>query len=339
MKTSAKKIFILIVCFFSFMPLIAQNNTKEDLLTNARICFDKGEYQEARSFIRKYAMKDGDKEIAKEFSSKCKSCEEYLSKANAAYIEGDLWTAERYYEKLMELNLKHPNILQLIDKCQKQAESNEPIVSPPTQVHGTTLNTNDITSNSTVNKSSRKSIFQDNSYRQSKNNKYIAWGVVGTGYPWNLATCIEYRTGGVVGFGLYGDIGANFTHISVKDGGKYASCAKPSFRFIGGLKFFPYKGLFIDFGYGTIAPATANVQHAFGDPYSPNVISKDEKKEIRDMVSTGSGILFHIGHDLVTGLSKGYGFFLGINGGFAYDVVNKKASPSFNIKFGVAWSR
>lgn len=178
---------------------------------------------------------------------------------------------------------------------------------------------------------------QDSEYHQKKQkdqNKYIAWGIVGTGHPWNLVSGIEYRGGGIVGFGLYGDIGMDFTRITVSNGHNYAHCTKTTFRYNGGLKFFPYRGLFLDCGYGSIAPATAEVK--FDYIY---LLDADDIIKIRKQVSTGHGPHIHIGYNLVTNLSKGSGFFLGINGGILYDVINKKTAPSFNLKIGVAWRR
>jgi len=335
MGNYCKKMMLLFVCVIGCMSIYAQNETKEYYLTNAKIYFDKGEYQEARSFIVKYAIKDGDKQIAKDMSAKCKTCEEYLSKANAAYVEGDRWTAEQYYTKLKELNPQHPNIQQLIDKCQKKTTKGGAGILVGSSANNQLIyeqgNSQVVTTNSKE-KQHRKSVFKDESYSGSNKNKYIAWNIVGVGYPWNIVSGVEYRGGGVVGFGLYGDIGADFTSTSV---GKYGHCTITNFRYAGGLKFYPYMGLFLDFGYGTIVPTTADVQYSY---YL--YIGKDDKREIRKMISTGHGLLLHAGYNLVTGdLSKNAGFFLGFSGGLSYDVVNKKTSPSINLKFGMAWGR
>ncbi len=209
----------------------------------------------------------------------------------------------------------------------------------------------------TSHKSSRRTIFKDDSYFESKKNNYIAWNILGAGYPWNIVSGIEYRGGGVIGFGIYGDIGLDFTSITyeeynghyiwvggtntefVKDTRAFSHVCKTTFRYAGGLKFYPFKGLFVDIGYGTIASTSARVEKMVtGTPYA--FVDKNEAEEIREQITVGHGILFHAGYNLVTGdLSKKAGFLFGINGGLSYDVVNKKTSPSINIKFGIAWGR
>ena len=208
----------------------------------------------------------------------------------------------------------------------------------------------------TSHKSSRRTIFKNDSYCERKQNNYIAWNIIGAGYPWNIVTGFEYRGGGVIGFGIYGDIGIDFTKITyeeynghyvwkggtdtelVKDDRAFDYVVKKDFRWAGGLKFYPYKGVFVDFGYGTIASTSARVEKkVMGTPYA---FADDHKEEIFEQISVGHGILFHAGYNLVTGdLSKKAGFLFGINGGLSYDVVNKKTSPSINIKFGIAWGR
>lgn len=154
----------------------------------------------------------------------------------------------------------------------------------------------------------------DNSYCHANKNRYVAWSIAGAGYPWNLVTGIEFRGGGLVGFGLYGDIGMDFTYRA--EGYYTHASTEVNFRYAGGVKFYPYRGLFLDCGYGTICPTyvTAN--------------QKLEKSH---------GILFHAGYNLVTDLSNGAGFFLGLSGGASYDVINKVFAPSVNLKIGVAW--
>lgn len=329
--------FVLLVCAMSSLSLHAQNYSKNDFLTFAIECFEKGEYQEARSYIKKYAsfdLNDGDKKLATELSSKCKYGDEYLNKAKNAFIEGDLETAEQYYIKLKELNPKHPNILQLIDMCHKQVTQNSSVtrsVTPQTMY-------------TPKSKVSLNSIFQS--------NEYFAWNILGGGYPWNVITGFEYRCGI---FGLFGDIGIDFAKIEVinvdKTGYKwdpisnttspiyedkdYSSLCKKNFRYAGGIKIYPYKDLFFAFGYGTIAQTDAEVRcydFTFYD-WDDDIVERVYK-----MVPNGYGWLFNIGYNLVPDFSsKSSDFFLGVSGGFSYDVVNKKTVPSINFKIGVAW--
>ena len=165
----------------------------------------------------------------------------------------------------------------------------------------------------------------------SSKHRYIAWSIAGTGYPWNLTTGIEFRYGKNVAVGGYLDIGMDFTHISVKSGPDYDYTTKTSFRYAGGLKFYAYKGLFLDCGYGTIAPASTKVLYGFGD-----WLNSDEAKSVREKVETSHGLLFHAGYNLVTECDF-CGFFLGISAGASYDVPNKVVAPSFFLKMGIAF--
>lgn len=338
-------LMIIIGC----IPIIAQKENKDSYLVNAKSCFDKGEYQKARSYIIKYATNDGDRQIATEFSTKCKSCEDYISKANAAYINGDYGTAEQYYIRLKELNPKHPGIREAIDKCEKR-------ISGAKDVAGTVESSSKQSAKpASARKNYLKSfsnIFKDYSYINSGKNEFTAWNV-GIGYPWNIVTGFEYRGGGVIGYGLYGDIGIDFTRITyeeysghyvwkggtdtelIKDSRAFDHILKKDFRWAGGLKLYPYKGFFIDFGYGTIASTSARVEKkVIGTPYA---FADDHKEEIFEQISVGHGWLFHVGCISVSNLSHGGGGFFSVSGGFAYDVVNEETVPSINIKFGYAW--
>lgn len=169
----------------------------------------------------------------------------------------------------------------------------------------------------------------DNSYCRANKNRYVAWNIAGAGYPWNLVTGIEFRGGGIVGVGLYGDIGMDFTTIDYFDNyGDNVSTVKTAFRYAGGIKFYPYRGLFLDCGYGSIAQAKVTLKHYtfYSTP-----------KAAREAVLNSHGLLFHAGYNLVTNLSDGAGFFLGISGGASYDVIYKVFAPSVNLKIGVAW--
>ena len=143
----------------------------------------------------------------------------------------------------------------------------------------------------------------------------IAWGIAGTGYPWNLTSGIEWRWGGIVGFGLYGDIGMDFTYV---DAYYYREKeTKTSFKYAGGIKFYPYRGLFLDCGYGTICPAYV---------------------ESKTYYESGHGVLFHVGYNLFFAApTDNTGFFLGICGGASYNVINNKYAPSINLKIGISW--
>ena len=173
-------------------------------------------------------------------------------------------------------------------------------------------------------------------------SKYIAWAIVGASYPWNLVSGLEFRYGNIVGFGAYVDLGMDFTAIRVIDTyphysvrGNVYHTTKTQFRYAGGLKFFPYKGIFIDCGYGTIHKPSSTIKYSVG---GGNEFDSSVKSHIRSQVDNSSnGILFHAGYNLVTDLSYHAGFFLGISAGASYDVHNKVFAPSINLKIGVAW--
>lgn len=319
---------IVLMIIIGCIPIIAQKENKDSYLVNAKSCFDKGEYQKARSYIIKYAANDGDRKIAKELSTKCQSCEDYLSKANAAYVNGEILTAEQYYIKLKELNPKHPGIREAIDKCKKRISGAEEAAGA---VESSLKKTDKPKSSIKEYWNSLSKIFKDDSYIESGKNEFTACGF-GGGYPGNVAINFEYRGGGVIGYGLYGEIGLDLTRIDYEPNGEYKDdFIHKTFRYAGGIKFYPYKGFFIDAGYGTIAKTSAKVTK---DLQIYRNLGDEEKKKISDQISIGYGWLFHVG---CISVSKKSGSFFSVSGGIAYDVVNKETVPSINIKVGPAW--
>lgn len=204
----------------------------------------------------------------------------------------------------------------------------------------------------------------------SKNgNKYVAWNITGAGYPWNLVSGIEFRYGKKIGIGAYLDLGVDFTHVKISQCEKIQqdpssnsyypvnvyqneSTTRIAFHYSGGLKFYFYKGLFVDLGYGTISRPVDQVYciHNSNNPWSyvylPNDLDMNnsetstmfDKSVARSLVQkNGHGLLFHAGYNLVTNLEGGTGFFLGVSAGASYDVIYKTIAPSFMLKLGVAW--
>lgn len=229
---------------------------------------------------------------------------------------GDCDAAQRFYNAYKELSgASKPSVQVLIDNCKEEKRVHERKKKPQIDL-------------------------MDNSYCRANKNRYVAWNIAGAGYPWNLVTGIEFRGGGIVGVGLYGDIGMDFTTVYYKNdyyanGNHYTvhgNTIKTAFRYAGGVKLYPYKGLFIDFGYGTIATPTAEpmISVSYKSDLSPSDVAQKS-------VQNSHGILFHAGYNLVTNLSDGAGFFLGVSGGASYDVINKVVAPSVNLKFGIAW--
>ena len=159
----------------------------------------------------------------------------------------------------------------------------------------------------------------------------IAWGIAGAGYPWSLATSFNFRYGGIAGIGLYADVGAAFTHISVEsmtDGvANYSFTTLTKFHYAAGAKFYFYKGINIGCGYGSIHNPYSRVSYNYG--YE---LDKDEAKTIRKQFNEQRhGLLIHAGYDFYSD----FNFFFGFNGGVSYELDTKKFEPMFNFKIGV----
>ena len=275
----------------------------------------------------------------------------YLNKAKEQLGKGECEKAERNY--IHYKNLAHDSLPQLyrqIQECiwehaQAREKIDTEIVFVPVQVpviESKPESKPEIKEDfKNENKSADFSKNRDNPYCKAKRNRYIAWAVAGAGYPWNVVTGIELRGGGVWGVGGYADIGMDFSPIScaVQYVDVYHNMAeepyfekriiKTSFRYIGGVRLF-YKGLFLSVSYGSVANMKSVVSLEYDGGF-PEQYAKDARK----MVHNGHGPQVHVGYNLVTPSANG--FFLGISGGFAYDIVNKVFVPSFNLKLGMSF--
>lgn len=178
----------------------------------------------------------------------------------------------------------------------------------------------------------------NNPYCKERRNNYMAWSIAGAGYPWSLVSGMEIRYGADVGFGLYGDVGMDFTPTIVEysQNAVVGYTTITNFKYVAGIKFYPYRGVFVDFGYGTIALPS---QRVFSDVYYGDNIDWHSYVKIKDLVSPNShGLLFHAGYNFVTDMEyDACSFFLGFNAGASYDVVNHVLAPSVNLKIGMAW--
>lgn len=236
----------------------------------------------------------------------------YLDGAMKKLGAGDCESAQKLYDVYVDLSGDpKPSVQTLINDCNAEKQRKEE-------------------------QKKSKIDLMNNSYCKANKNRYVAWNIAGAGYPWNLVTGIEFRGGGIVGVGLYGDIGMDFTTISYDyyDGGKVAgNTVKTAFRYAGGIRFYPYRGLFVDCGYGSIAKTNVSLKGMENGQYK----FYSTPEAARAAVQNSHGILFHAGYNLVTDLSNHAGFFLGISGGASYDVINKVFAPSVNLKLGVAW--
>ena len=170
-------------------------------------------------------------------------------------------------------------------------------------------------------------------YLEEERNNYLACPFVtyGGGFPWCVFTSIEYRHGEQSGFGLYGDLGVNFTNVSYTYDSGAGHLTKGSFKYAFGIKYFPAKGFFLGLGYGSISKATADV-------YYPEPMNSGMEDDIRKMVERSHGLLFNLGYDYVENLRKGSGWFIGVSAGMTYDVINKVLAPSILLKVGGAFS-
>ena len=149
---------------------------------------------------------------------------------------------------------------------------------------------------------------------------------------------VELRGGGILGIGGYADIGMDFLPIScdISYVDRYDNNVhsyeteffQVSFKYIGGVRLF-YKGLFFSLGYGSVTRIQP-IELKYDNDYFADDIKDDILKMIK-----GHGLHISVGYNLVTPSANG--FFLGISGGFAYDIVNKAFAPSFNLKLGMSF--
>lgn len=268
----------------------------------------------------------------------------YLNKAKEQLSKGECEKAERNYRHYKEL--AHDSLPQLhrqIQECIRvQAEAQHhvdteivfvPVPMPTSEPK--------VEIKEEAKKENKFKVFlkdRDNPYCKAERNRYIAWAVAGAGYPWNVVSGVELRGGGELGIGGYADIGMDFSPITcaVHYVDVYHNITgepffedriiKTSFRYIGGVRLF-YKGIFISVSYGSVAKAKSTVSLEYDGDYS-----KHYAKDARKIVQNGHGPQVHVGYNLVTPSANG--FFLGISGGLAYDVVNKVVAPSVNLKLG-----
>lgn len=171
--------------------------------------------------------------------------------------------------------------------------------------------------------------------------RYVAWRIVGAGYPWNLTSGINFRYGfyEFLGVGAYLDLGADFTHINVLSSGEYYKTTGCHFHYSGGVKFYPYRGLFVGCGFTSIAPAVQKVSvNYYVSHNSDGWVKGSDAKSIQNLVNQSNGVAFGVGYDLVTNRNNGgSGFYLGLNAGAVYDIQNKTISPTASLRIGVAW--
>jgi len=170
----------------------------------------------------------------------------------------------------------------------------------------------------------------DNFFSKGRDN-YLALGILNVGYPLTLGTNFTGRHGGIIGIGYYLDFGWGIGGKSTYNGSKKMGVSGGAGKLIStlhysvGVKFFPYKNIFISAGYGTLGnERTHTFNHSNGN------FGTDGYRQ-------GKGLILMAGYNLLGNLSKGNGAFLSIGGGMQYDLFTEKWTPCANLRFGVAW--
>jgi hypothetical protein len=151
----------------------------------------------------------------------------------------------------------------------------------------------------------------------SEKHSYLAWGVLETGYPLMLGTNFMGRHGRNIGIGYSLSAGVDF---GFADGPTYSP-----FHYSFGLKFFPYKDIFIMAGYGTLGCEEVS---RFND---------SEGRWALDGTRQKKGYSFMAGYDILGDLSDGWSGLCSISAGISYDTFMGKWNPLIKVKFGMAW--
>lgn len=228
----------------------------------------------------------------------------------------------------------------------------------------------------------RQKRLNGNDYVYNGRNKYVAWGVAGATYPWDLNTSIEFRYGSSVGFGMYGEVGVGFSKLNITNLSNIVDCARPDcgrhisyydyeedtyfsedfepsqgkivtyLMYSVGLKFFPYRGLFIGCGYSSYMPFLMNIEcpeDYLPDtyPFLEEVVPDYDRTYVRNTEfcedairnkKVNGGMQFMLGYDFVSKMvDTNVGFYVGVKGGIIYDIKNKAIVPLAGLKLGLAF--
>lgn len=184
----------------------------------------------------------------------------------------------------------------------------------------------------------REKFYNDQSkYVEDKKNHYVAVTIAGASYPWNIHTSVEYRNGGTMGYGVYGELGIGFTiepmeySYTTRFNSDYPNVY---FYYSAGVKFYPYKGLFAGCGYGSYMPYY--LLKSQEDKYDKVYVNdKDSNGKPYYYYKRNHGMHFVMGYDWYSGGELGV--LLGIKGGIIYDVVNNVVLPTISLRFGVGF--
>lgn len=196
-------------------------------------------------------------------------------------------------------------------------------------------------------KDNRKDKWEDSDFIWDGKNNYMSWGIINTGYPLKLATNFSGRHGGIIGIGYYANVGAEWGKVSMykdynsdNEGPIYHDdITLTHFYYEAGIKLFPYKGLFLSCGYGSIG-CEKNAQFIY-DPqdYGGGLHSSDKaedacKKNRKQWQKTG--LILAVGYDLI--FADDLSAFISLSAGVSYDIKNKEwLIPSLGFTFGVGF--
>jgi len=154
---------------------------------------------------------------------------------------------------------------------------------------------------------------------------YITINALSLGLPFWFGHGMSGRYGGVVGVGGYANIGyyswpMGWTVESVS--GSKRSGTDPHYSV--GLKFFPYKKIFLSAGYGTVISEKVG---PFND--SDGRWSTGGQR-------LGKGVILMTGVDIFKNFvsNNDFGGYLSIEAGMSYDLFMEKWLPAFCINFG-----
>jgi len=150
-------------------------------------------------------------------------------------------------------------------------------------------------------------------------NNYLAWGYLSAGYPWMFGMSIVGRHGGIVGVGYYGSFGFDIGGKPVRD----QDLDVGPLHYAVGIKFFPYKSIFVSAGYGTLG-----AEKMGGFNY-------DDGRWGTIGWRQGTGVSMMVGYDVF--ITESNGLFLSLGAGASYDFFMRDWRPAVSLKLGGWW--
>jgi hypothetical protein len=179
----------------------------------------------------------------------------------------------------------------------------------------------DYYTNSRLSAVSIKQIAKELATQLDKNKKndtnhanYLACGIFNIGYPWNMGSSFIGRHGGIIGVGYYLSLGMEIMDIE----------ASPV-HYSAGLKFFPYKNIFISGSYGTLG-----CKHV-------NIFNDSDGRWGTKGIRQGKGFSLMAGYDVLIHNVGNRGAIISCAAGMSYDTFLEEWNPVIAIKFGIEW--